>query len=56
MKKEEESEEEDDAMVDANETGKSVKDDAVISSAEFRNWRTLCKANTSIIQTLIDLI
>ena len=33
-----------------------MKEDSVISTLEFRNWRSLCKSNSSALQTLTELI
>lgn len=53
----EESEEEDDEMLEQElRQGKVGKEDAVVSTVEFRNWRALTKATQSIIQTVTELI
>jgi len=31
---------------------KEVKEDAVVGSAEFRHWRSLCKANSIAMELL----
>jgi len=36
--------------------GKSGKEDSVSSTVEFRNWRSLCKATQSIVQTVTELV
>ena len=44
-------------MVDQElKVGKVLKEDSLLSSQEFRNWRTLSKANSSILQMLTELV
>lgn len=39
-----------------DETQEETKEDVVVSSVEFRHWRSLCKSNSSILNLLSEFV
>jgi hypothetical protein len=51
-----EEDDENDIEVENEEHLTEVKEDAVVSSAEFRQWKCLSRANHTVLELLCELI
>lgn len=57
MQDDEEIEDDDEVEEDDNEEElKEVKEDAVVKSVEYRLWKSLAKANQSVIDLMCEIV